>query len=147
MSGESILNGFEIGGHHPKKLLIELVDNGKCYDAMIHNPNHLIEGNSEPGDTYFYTDEDIHRARVMLGRFLPKRNRKAKRLKVWTEMGPYELVQKLKDDLGIDYNPNFCLEHVIAPFQASYEQIQRLREELEKNPNKYFISEQKKLFG
>jgi|SRR3989344_427194 len=64
---------------------------------------------------------------------------------VRTEQGPGELVKMLAKDFGVEYC--MVVGGVAAPFRATPEQAVRLIEDLRQNPQKYFVSEEKKEFG
>jgi len=64
---------------------------------------------------------------------------------VRTEQGPVELVKMLTKDFNVYHN--LLIGGIVALFRATPEQAVRIMQDLKENPERYFVSEEKKIFG
>ena len=131
------------------KMAIDLTPNykAKILHVALRDQFKPVKRNLNNGLVYepkeVYSGVNMLSERMYKDLFIAKS--KVTVLSLRTEQGPGELVKKLSEEFGVVYST--FVGGIAAPFRATPEQAKRLIEDLRNNPQKYFVSEEKKEFG
>ena len=117
---------LHIGLRNPSKRIGNDEENG-----LIYNPTCIYSKKNELSERIY---EDFFAAGSEVIVF-----------PVRTEQGPVELVKMLTKDFNVYHN--LLIGGIVALFRATPEQAVRIMQDLKENPKRYFVSEEKKIFG